>query len=222
MTVDPKTRMLVFGWVLAFAVALLLDQRVADGVAGHARDVKFSPIVRVIKLPGWYPFTLIVAAAVALFHPRRWTGAGLIAGSGALAGLFYAVLKWSVGRLRPIVRVSPFEIHPFAGGFDGLIHGHNLSFPSGHTCLAFATAATLAHLLPRARWSFYALACIVAAERVLEEAHYLSDVVAAAAIGIVAFRIVLALFARASRGSATPRLDEARAADESLVHASSN
>ena len=86
MTVDPKTRMLVFGWMLAFAVALLLDQRVADGVAGHARDVKFSPIVRVIKLPGWYPFTLIVAAAVALFHSRRWTGAGLIAGSAGRRG----------------------------------------------------------------------------------------------------------------------------------------
>jgi len=109
----------------------------------------------------------------------------------ALAGLFSGVnelIKWVAGRTRPYklfagpgakegAYLAPFELHPFRGG-------SNMAFPSGHAALAFATAAALAILMPRWRWAFYGIAALTAAERVLEGAHYPSDVVAAAALGV--------------------------------------
>ena len=42
----------------------------------------------------------------------------------------------------------------------------------------------LAILLPRWRYAFYAAVSLVAAERVLENAHYVSDAVAGAGLGV--------------------------------------
>lgn len=50
--------------------------------------------------------------------------------------------------------------------------------------LAFATATCLARYYPRLWPVFYGLACLVGLERVLEVAHHVSDVVAAAGLGI--------------------------------------
>jgi hypothetical protein len=118
---------------------------------------------------------------LALRHPWGWRGAGLLCVTGMLAGLMYAVAKWLAGRVRPVVRIEPYQFSPFPNGLAGLFNADNMSFPSGHATLAFATAATLAHLMPRYNWGFYLVAAIVGIERVLEQAHYLSDVIAAAA-----------------------------------------
>jgi membrane-associated phospholipid phosphatase len=47
-----------------------------------------------------------------------------------------------------------------------------------------ATAAGLSLLFPRWRFAFYAIAAMTSAERFLETAHWFSDTVAAAALGI--------------------------------------
>jgi membrane-associated phospholipid phosphatase len=98
------------------------------------------------------------------------------------------VIKWMVGRTRPfklhLGLAEPFALSPFRGGIRGLFDSKNLCFPSGHAALAFATAAAMAILFPRGRWAFYALAAIVAIERIAETAHWCSDTVAAAALGI--------------------------------------
>ena len=60
---------------------------------------------------------------------------------------------------------------------------------------AVATAAGLAILWPRWRWIFYLAAALVAAERVLENAHWLSDTVGAAGLAVcgvhLMWRIIL-------------------------------
>jgi membrane-associated phospholipid phosphatase len=58
-----------------------------------------------------------------------------------------------------------------------------LALPSSHALVAFAAAAMLARLYPRARWLWYALAAGCALTRVLARAHFLSDVTLAAIIG---------------------------------------
>ena len=79
-------------------------------------------------------------------------------------------------------RWSQFE--PFIDGWRGLLVGtENMSFLSGHTALAFATAASPAILLPRGQWLCYGWALLVAAERVGQNAHDLSDVVVGALAG---------------------------------------
>lgn len=161
----------------------------AQGIADHPLVNKNAPvthlILETIKLPGWFPFSLCIALIVGLLHQRRWLAGLPIVASGIIVGLLYSVLKWMVGRHRPDHGVHPFRLTPFAKGFAGLWREKSLCFPSGHSSLAFATAVTLAVVLPRWRALFFVIALCTAAERVVENAHYLSDVVAGAGLGAV-------------------------------------
>jgi membrane-associated phospholipid phosphatase len=69
--------------------------------------------------------------------------------------------------------------------------GTSLSFPSGHSASAFATASVLQGQLG---WKVgapaYGAAAWVAASRMHAKRHYFSDVIAGAAIGIMAGRSV--------------------------------
>ena len=69
--------------------------------------------------------------------------------------------------------------------------GTQYSFPSGHTATSFATATVLQrHYGWKAGIPAYAVATYVAASRIHEKRHFLSDVAMGAAIGIVAGRSV--------------------------------
>jgi membrane-associated phospholipid phosphatase len=69
--------------------------------------------------------------------------------------------------------------------------GSTLSFPSGHTSSAFATATVLhGELGWKAGVPAYAVATWIAASRVQMDRHYLSDVVAGATVGLLAGRAV--------------------------------
>ena len=59
-----------------------------------------------------------------------------------------------------------------------------MGLPSSHTLVAFAGAAALARVFPRARWVFYVLAGGCAITRVMANAHFLSDVTVAACLGV--------------------------------------
>ena len=58
------------------------------------------------------------------------------------------------------------------------------SFPSGDVSLAVAMSASLTMVVPRLWPLWWTLAIIVALERIAENAHYPSDIVAGAALGI--------------------------------------
>jgi membrane-associated phospholipid phosphatase len=69
--------------------------------------------------------------------------------------------------------------------------GTQFSFPSGHTSVSFASATVLQrHLGWKAGVPAYAVATYVAASRVQDKRHFLSDVAFGAALGIVAGRTV--------------------------------
>jgi len=82
-------------------------------------------------------------------------------------------LKFAVGRERP----------------DGSNHQ---SFPSGHAAITFATATVIErHLGWRKSFLAYAIASYVAASRLHDDRHYLSDVIFGAAVGTIAGRTVV-------------------------------
>ncbi len=179
-------------WLIAFALALLLDLPVAtwvrdSGVAGHVKGHWFAEI---IKLLGWYPVTLLIAVGAGLLQKHGWAAGLFVALSGAVSGVNW-VIKWMVGRVRPFKYVGdtgaarPWHVWPFNDGVYGLFHTPALCFPSGHATLSAATAVSLAALWPRWRWCFYLCAAVVGAERVAENAHYLSDVIAGVGLGTV-------------------------------------
>ena len=177
----------LLGWMLLLSVsALLLDVRVADVVHREIRVPEMMWLFHIMKAPGHFAFTLLVAAALVVFRHRwQWRAAAYLCLSGIVSGLSCALLKWCVGRTRPFHGVGAFELHPFTHGIAGLFSAENQSFPSGHTCLAFATAAAMSLLVPRWSAAFYAVALVVASERVLQGSHYVGDVVAASGLGIL-------------------------------------
>ncbi len=174
---------------------MLVDRTVAEWVKVSAADTLHSPwhmvfdktslLMRVLRLPGYFYFTMALGLVLLVLHVRRGGAAVLVLLSGILGGLLYCVVKWLAGRHRPVNGIDPFHFTPLAGGWMGLLKSPpNLSFPSGHATLSFATAAALAFLIPRWRWAFFLAASLVAAERVLENAHYVSDAVAGAGLGL--------------------------------------
>jgi membrane-associated phospholipid phosphatase len=100
------------------------------------------------------------------------------------AGLTATVVKLLIPRFRP--RHFDFTLpiwQTFQAAFDfpertGAVE----SFPSGHTATACGLAIGLSWLWPEARVVFWTLAVLVAAQRVVAGAHFLSDVLAAAAL----------------------------------------
>ena len=90
-------------------------------------------------------------------------------------------------RQRDAIRLVFEELDRPLGPVEVLEHGRSrvrgLGMPSSHVLVAFAGAAALARLFPRATLLWYLLAIGCAATRVLALGHFLSDVVAAAVLG---------------------------------------
>ena len=172
------------------ALATTMDRRIAQWVHQSNIDpwMRTLPVTIIKQLGVYYCTTIPAAILVAVFH-RLGIRAGLFVLMTGLVCLLGNLLKWTIGRKRPFhldarEMTLPFSLDPFPRGFSGLITQTNLAFPSGHTMVAFATAASLAILWPRWRWIFYVGAAGVAIERVLENAHWLSDTVGAAGLAI--------------------------------------
>jgi membrane-associated phospholipid phosphatase len=110
---------------------------------------------------------------------------GLIA-SGIAAGVITPILKEVVGRSRPSTHKGVYDFHPFSG---------NASFPSGESTEAFAAGSVIAAEYPHL-WveiASYGTASLVAFARMREDAHWASDAVAGALIGITVGRAVVHL-----------------------------
>src|SRR5438874_2590404 len=140
-------------WLLAIAAASLLDAHVAAfmrdcGTANFLRT--HGVLTTILKSPGEFYFTAVVAAVVGFVHPLRWRAAGFLILATVVSGM-NALVKWLVGRTRPFKLepynvASPFTLSPLRGGMVGIFQSKNLCFPSGHAALAFATAAAVAIL----------------------------------------------------------------------------
>lgn len=107
----------------------------------------------------------------------------------ALSQVITHFFKLTIGRVRPKLAEHAFEFHPLHQW-----EGDYSSFPSGHTSAATAMALLLAVYIPRFRWIFAILALIVGAERIVTNAHWLSDVIGGVAIGLTAIWIGRRLF----------------------------
>ncbi len=105
----------------------------------------------------------------------------LLLASLAATGIVIHLLKALLGRSRPSVFFSE-GIY----GFGWIAEGSPMnSFPSGHTQVAVTVAAVLALALPSLRLPIFAAAALVGLSRMVNGAHYLSDVVASAFICLV-------------------------------------
>lgn len=122
----------------------------------------------------------VIYGLIVVLHPRRWPAAtaGLIA--VVAAATVASVSQRAIGRLRP----NQAESHlAFTQPAFGVFHRAPVSFPSGEAATAFALACVLSRLFPRRRAAFLVFAVLAACSRLVNGAHYLSDVGAGAVLG---------------------------------------
>jgi undecaprenyl-diphosphatase len=97
-----------------------------------------------------------------------------------LATLVMHLAKDVSGRARPEVFLAGNPMWQFLGGFRTSGYA---SFPSGHAMSAFALSGALSAMYPKGRPVFFVAAAVCGLTRILDNQHYLSDVVAGGVLG---------------------------------------
>jgi membrane-associated phospholipid phosphatase len=176
-----------------------LDLRALFAIYGGTHGAWAVPMVAATLIgEGW--------AALALLPLLGWARTRRFASWLTAGVVVQAVLVWTLkaafGRLRPWIALGLPD--PFGAP-------HDPSFPSGHAAGGFCVAAFLALALPvawpesRRRARVVAalvagLAAFIALSRVYLGAHFPSDVVAGAALGVVVGAVAGRLYARGRSG----------------------
>ncbi|MEI6315711.1 MAG: phosphatase PAP2 family protein [Syntrophus sp. (in: bacteria)] len=114
-------------------------------------------------------------------HQRRYANRSLyLFVAVAMSGIVADIIKIIVARYRPMMF---FEANLYGFDFFRIGHEYN-SFPSGHVTTVFSVAAALSLFFPKYRALSLAYALVVSASRVIIDAHYVSDIIAGAYIGV--------------------------------------
>jgi len=187
-------RTVAFYWLIGIAVAALaialgfyFDDTVRDFMAEHQTPALRS-FMRYVSLFGDWPshvaFGLLFLAIAWIRDSKRWTRiflAMLIAMS--LAGVTGYVVKRTIPRSRPSVHTDMRWGGP---RFSSKYH----SFPSGHVDASTAFFCSLFLANRRIGLACFPIPILIGLSRMYLGAHYLSDVVCAAVLGIFCALIV--------------------------------
>ena len=138
-----------------------------------------DPVLTVYTRLGNAGLLWIVLSLLLLLFPKT-RKAGFVSLVAMLLGLLCTnvALKHMVGRTRPWLVVE---------GLTALVAEHDPnSFPSGHTCAAFAAASAWCRTLPR-RWmkiTAVVMAALMGFSRLYVGVHFPTDVLAGMAVGL--------------------------------------
>ena len=214
----------VKGWIIVAAVAAVLavvgSMFVLDAYAiGETRLlpkwVRFVfEWITWFGNSGWYLWPtgillLIIAASPSARLTRFSQGvlaaiavrAGFIFLAIGVPALFVTIIKRFIGRARPYVwqTTDPFSYSPF------IWKASYASLPSGHATNAFALAIAIGALWPGMRLPMWIFAVAIAVSRVVVTAHFPSDVLAGAVIGVMGALAVRSWFAARNLGFSVDR-----------------
>ena len=191
MAVEKKLWQFLALALVAIALAHVLDSWFYTNF--RYEEIYDHDLGRALRVLGHLPVWLVGALALAL-HDRAVRGyrrAALLAAAPALGGVAAEILKLLLRRLRPYAADGAYVFRPFS---ERTFSTGGIALPSSHALVAFAGAAMLARLFPRAKWVWWSVAWGCGLSRVAAGAHFLSDIVVAA---VVAWALIELLWRRA-------------------------
>ena len=175
--------------LVILVAAHLLDRTVYRLI--HDVEASGKGFPKMFRGTGYAPFWILVSLALLLIdYPKRITqglagflGRGLtLLAAALLSGGAAEITKLFVRRLRPD-EVNWNGVYVFRSFSDHFFRSSNLGIPSSHTAVSFGAAFLLCRMYPRAWPIWLSMGVGCAAQRLLEHAHFFSDVTAAAIIG---------------------------------------
>jgi membrane-associated phospholipid phosphatase len=184
---------LATGVLLALAAAALaIDLPLARFLDRVEIAYDLRHFLRLGEVFGWGGTAALIMLSAATLDRRGWRVIPRLVVTAFGSGLLANGIKLLIARTRPLA----LDLNePVAETFQGwrpalydvsltALHDENVqSFPSAHSATAAGLAIGLAVICPRGRWLFAALAAMTALQRLEVGAHFLSDVLAGAAIG---------------------------------------
>lgn len=184
-----RTQLLAASCAAAAALVsvALLDERVARAMSGQAPWQRAASRVAEAG-DSLYWFVLLVAGFLGFHLARRhdaarWCFLAIV--SLAASGLAAGALKITLLRWRPSAFIAGGSFDgPLGWGFPGVAieHARN-SFPSGHATTALSLAALATMRWPRLALVWVIIGACVAGARVVQNSHWLGDMLAGSAIG---------------------------------------
>ena len=188
----------VFYWTLGFLVAAIaiagsfyFDDVLRDFIARHQNPDMRNFMRNVSRFGDWpehFALGLILAAVAWWRGNKKWTRiflSMLIALS--IAGLAGRAIKVTTGRARPSVKSEQAWNGPH---LSSKYH----AFPSGHAVASTAFFAVLTFATWRIGLPCLVIPMLIGLSRIYGGAHYLSDVVCAAALGMLCAILVTRFF----------------------------
>ena len=193
-------RAAVFYWLIGIVIAAIaiviafhFDDTVRDFIAQH-QNPTMRNLMRNVSFFGDWPSHLVVGLLLLGIawqrHSKKWMRIFLsMLVAMAIAGVAGTVIKRTIPRARPSVKT---ELRWGGPRFSTKYH----SFPSGHVVASTAFFGVLVFARRRVGLACLPIPILIGLSRMYLGAHYLSDVVCAAVLGILCAAVVWRFVAR--------------------------
>jgi undecaprenyl-diphosphatase len=193
-------RATVFYWLIgiviaaiAIAIAFRFDDTVRDFIAQH-QNPTMRNLMRNVSFFGDWPSHLVLGLLLLGIawqrHSKKWMRIFLsMLVAMAIAGVAGTVIKRTIPRARPSVKT---ELRWGGPRFSTKYH----AFPSGHVVASTAFFGVLVFARRRVGLACLPIPILIGLSRMYLGAHYLSDVVCAAVLGILCAGVVWRFVAR--------------------------
>lgn len=153
-----------------------------NGLAGQNHAVDIIMVLTAKYMP---VMLILILGALWLTMQKKYQQGALLAGLSA-------VLALGIGQIIGLLfhRLRPYYVHPT---HLLIARTQDTSFPSDHATLAFAVAALIWQIDRKISLALFALAALLGFARVYVGAHYPTDVIGGAMLGILVSSIVAKL-----------------------------
>ena len=193
-------RAAVFYWLIGIVIAAIaivivfrFDDTVRDFIAQH-QNPTMRNLMRNVSFFGDWPSHLVLGMLLLGIawqrHSKKWMRIFLsMLVAMAIAGVAGTVIKRTIPRARPSVKT---ELRWGGPRFSTKYH----AFPSGHVVASTAFFGVLVFARRRVGLACLPIPILIGLSRMYLGAHYLSDVVCAAVLGILCAAVVWRFVAR--------------------------